>query len=154
MKKKKKTNQTKSHHNGCPEYDTTQSDGKAPVMQEVWGMRLNILFPLLQRPLWAGVVAPDRVWQYPSRPPVLTNFFETILSWPVNHLVVSAGAFHISLWPQKYNRGNGRKRTKNKRTIWAWVNSKCKKGSFVTLYSLCICRQSLTCSFRETSTSY
>ena len=46
---------------------------------------------------------------------------------------------------KKYNRGSGRKRTKNKRTIWAWVNSKCKKGSFVTLHSLCICRLSQAC---------
>ena len=71
--------------------------------------------------------------------------------WPVNHLVVSIGAFHISLWPQKYSRGSGRKRTKNKRTIWAWVNSMCKKGKFVTLHSLCICRLSWACSFRKIS---
>ena len=45
----------------------------------------------------------------------------------------------------KYNRGSGRKRTKNKRTIWAWVNSKSKKGSFVTLHSLCICILTLAC---------
>ena len=44
---------------------------------------------------------------------------------------------------KKYNQGSGRKRTKNKWTIWAWVNSKCKKGSFVTLHSLCICRLTL-----------
>ena len=46
---------------------------------------------------------------------------------------------------KKYNRGSGRKRTKNKRTIWALVNSKCKKDSFVTLDSLCICRLTLAC---------
>ena len=45
-------------------------------------------------------------------------------------------------------------REKEQRTIWAWVNSKCKEGGSVTLHSLCICRLSLTCSFRETSTSY
>ena len=33
--------------------------------------------------------------------PRYINFFETILSWPVIHLVVSAGVFHISLWPQE-----------------------------------------------------
>ena len=46
---------------------------------------------------------------------------------------------------KKYNRGSGRKGTNDKRTIWAWVNSKCKKGSFVTLYFQCICRLTLAC---------
>ena len=46
---------------------------------------------------------------------------------------------------KKYNRGSGRKRTNDKRTIWACVNSKCKKGSFVTLHSMCICRLTLAC---------
>ena len=46
---------------------------------------------------------------------------------------------------KKYNRGSGRKRTKNKRTIWTRVNSKCKKGGFVTLHSLCICILTLAC---------
>ena len=39
----------------------------------------------------------------------------------------------------------GGERTKNKRTIWAWVNSKWKKGGSVTLHALCICRLMLTC---------
>ena len=90
------------------------------------------------------------LWQYPFAAPVLINFFETILSWPVNHLVVSAGVSHISLWSQEIQPREWEK--KNKRTIWAWVNSKCKKGGSVTLHSLCICRLSLTCSFREIST--
>ena len=64
------------------------------------------------------------------------------------------GHFTFLYGLKKYNWGSGRNRTKNKRTIWAWVHSKCKKGKFVTLHSLCICRLSLTCSFCETSTSY
>ena len=88
----------------------------------------------------------------PLRPPVLIDFFETILSWPVIHLVVPIGVSHISLWPQEIHRGSGRKRTKNKRTIWAWVNSKCKKGSSVTSHSQCICWLTLTCIYREIST--
>ena len=42
-------------------YDTKQSDGKVPVMLEVWGMRSNPLLPSLPGPLWPGVIAPDRV---------------------------------------------------------------------------------------------
>ena len=43
--------------NGCPGYDTKQSDGETPVMLELWGMRSTPLLPLL----WPGVVAPYRV---------------------------------------------------------------------------------------------
>ena len=42
--------------------------------------------------------------------------------------------------------------TKNKRTMWAWDNSKCKKGGSVTLNSLCICRLTLACISDEIST--
>ena len=45
----------------CPEYDTKQSDGKVPVMLELWGMLSTPPFPLLSDPLWPGVVAPDRL---------------------------------------------------------------------------------------------
>ncbi len=38
----------------CPGYNTKQSDGKVPVMLELWGMRST---PSL---LWPGMVAPDR----------------------------------------------------------------------------------------------
>ena len=38
-----------------------QSDGKVPVMLELWGMQSTPLLPLLPGPLWPGVVAPDRV---------------------------------------------------------------------------------------------
>ena len=41
---------------------------------------------------------------------------------------------------------------KNKRTIWVYISSKRKKGCFVTLHSLCICRLTLACILRETST--
>ena len=88
----------------------------------------------------------------PLRGPRTYQLLVTILSWPVIHLVVPIGVSHISLRHKKYNRGNGRKRTKNKRTIWIWVNSKCKKGSSVTLHSLCIYRLTLTCILREIST--
>ena len=45
----------------CPGYDTKQSDGKVPVVLELWGMRSTPSLPLLPDPLWPGVVAPDRV---------------------------------------------------------------------------------------------
>ncbi len=42
----------------CPWYDAKQSDGEAPVMLELWGMRST---PSFISPQWSGVVAPDRV---------------------------------------------------------------------------------------------
>ena len=47
-------------HNGCPGYDTKQSDGEVPAMLELWGMRSTPLLPSLPGPLWPGVVAPDK----------------------------------------------------------------------------------------------
>ena len=48
-------------HNECPRYDTTESDGEASVMQELWEMRSTPLLPSLPGPLWHGVVSPNRV---------------------------------------------------------------------------------------------
>ncbi len=45
----------------CPGYDTKQSDGEAPVMLELWGMRSNPSLPSIPGSLRLGVVAPDRV---------------------------------------------------------------------------------------------
>ena len=47
--------------NECPEYDTKQSDGEAPVILELWEMQSNPLLPSLPALLWPGVVAPNRV---------------------------------------------------------------------------------------------
>ena len=47
--------------NECPGYVTKQSDGKVPLILELWGMRSTPLLPLLPGPLWPGVVAPDKV---------------------------------------------------------------------------------------------
>ena len=44
-----------------------------------------------------------------------------------DHLVVPTRVSHISLRHKNNNRGSGRKRTKNKRTIWAWVNSSARR---------------------------
>ena len=44
----------------CLAYDTKQSDGEAPVMLELWGMRSTTSLPSLPGPLWSGVVAPDK----------------------------------------------------------------------------------------------
>ena len=59
------------------------------------------------------------------------------------------GYFTFLYGHKKYNRGSGRKRTKNKRTIWVWLNSMCKKRSFKTLHSLCICRLTLACIYAK-----
>ena len=47
--------------NEFPKYDTKQSDGEAPVMLELWGMRSTSLLPSLPGPLWPAVVTPDRI---------------------------------------------------------------------------------------------
>ena len=47
--------------NKCLGYDTKQSDGEAPVMLGIWGIRCTPSLPSLLGSLWVGVVAPDRV---------------------------------------------------------------------------------------------
>ena len=41
-------------------YDTKQSGGDGPALQELWGIRSTPSLPALPSPLWLGVVAPDR----------------------------------------------------------------------------------------------
>ena len=52
--------EVKPHPNECPRYDTKQSDGKIPVMLDLWGMRSPSLLPSFLGPLWPRVVAPDK----------------------------------------------------------------------------------------------
>ena len=47
--------------NECPRYDTKQSDGKIPVMLELWEMQSTPSLPLLPGPLWPRVVVPDKI---------------------------------------------------------------------------------------------
>ena len=47
--------------NKCPGYDTKQSDGVVLVILEFWGLWSTPSLPLLQGPLWSGMVASDRV---------------------------------------------------------------------------------------------
>ena len=47
--------------NECPKYDSKQSDGEVPVMQELWGMQGTPTLPSLPGSLWPSVVAFDRV---------------------------------------------------------------------------------------------
>ena len=47
--------------NGCPGYDAKQSDGKVPVMLELWGMWSTPSFPSVSDPLWPRELASDRV---------------------------------------------------------------------------------------------
>ena len=44
-----------------PGYDTKPSDGKVPVMLELWGIQSTPSLPSLLGPLWSKMVAPDRV---------------------------------------------------------------------------------------------
>ena len=41
--------------------DSKQSDGEAPVMLELWGIRSTLLLPSLTGSLGPAVVAPDKV---------------------------------------------------------------------------------------------
>ena len=74
----------------------------------------------------------------PSAPHVTSTSLNHFTSWPGDQLVVPIGASHISSWLQEIQSREWEERTKNKRTIWAWVNSKCKK-----CIPLCICRLTL-----------
>ena len=47
-------------HYECPDYDTKQSDGEVPVMQELWGMQSTLSLPLIPGSFRPGVVAPDK----------------------------------------------------------------------------------------------
>ena len=51
----------KDFPNECPVYDTKQSDGEAPVMLELWGMRSTPSFPSFPGLLCPRVIATDRV---------------------------------------------------------------------------------------------
>ena len=51
----------KDSPNECSTYNSRQSDGEAPVMLELWGMRRNPLWSSLQGSLWPSVVARDNV---------------------------------------------------------------------------------------------
>ena len=53
-------NETLEIQTECSEYDTKQSDVEVPVMLELCGMQSTPSLPLLPRPLWPGVIAPDR----------------------------------------------------------------------------------------------
>ena len=45
---------------GCPGYDTKQSDSEVPVMLELWRMWCTPSLPSLPCPFWPGVVVTNR----------------------------------------------------------------------------------------------
>ena len=47
--------------NECPGYEIKKSEGKAPVMMELWGMWSSPSLLSLSALLWPRVAAPDRV---------------------------------------------------------------------------------------------
>ena len=110
-------------------------------------IRMLVIKQYCKRLLWRLKAEISPLWQYPCGPQYLSTSCN-------NSVLASDSSSGSDRGITHFFTAQGRKRTKNKRTIRAWVNSKCKKRSSVTLHSLCICRLSLTCSFRETSTSY
>ena len=85
----------------------------------------------------------------PPSAPVLINFFDTIPSCPVITSDSDRGITHFftaqEIQSREWKEKN--KEQTNKRTIWAWVNSRASRLSCDTLHSLCICRLPLMCSF-------
>ena len=51
---------SKTPNNKCPGYDTKQSDGVAPAVLQLWGMRSTSSLPSLLGLLWPRVIAPDK----------------------------------------------------------------------------------------------
>ena len=47
--------------NECHGYDTKQSDGKFPLMTELYWVQSTLSLPSLLAPIWTEVLAPDRV---------------------------------------------------------------------------------------------
>ena len=89
---------------------------------------------------------PLNLWQYRLDSPLhsTSSSFHFLAG---DHLVVLIGGIAHFFTAQKYNQRSGRKRTNEQN---AWVNSKCKKRSYVTL---CIpCRLTLACISCENST--
>ena len=78
-------------------------------------------------------------------PPRYINFLKLILFMARDPSRGSDRGITQEIQPREWEK-------KNKRTIWALVSSKCKKGSSMTLHSLCICRLTLACILREIST--
>ena len=94
----------------------------------------------------------ELLWQCPPpATPYLSTSLKQYYSWPVIHLVGPPGYFTF-LYGHKRNTTETMGEKKNKRTIWAYISSKRKKGSFVTLHSSWTCRLTLACILRETST--
>ena len=54
-------NLSADHPKECPGYMTQKSDGRVPVMLELWGMQSTPLLPSLLGPLWPRMVVPNRV---------------------------------------------------------------------------------------------
>ena len=90
----------------------------------------------------------------PSQRPEYVNFFKPFHFLAGDQLVVPIGASHISSWLLEIQSRKWEERTKNKRTIWAWVNSKCKKRSMYHCIPLCICKLTLTWISSENSTTH
>ena len=85
-------------------------------------------------------------------PPNTSTSSKQFQSWPVIRLVVPIGVSHISSWLQEIQSKEWEERTKNKRTIRTWVNS--RRLSCDTLHSLCICRLTVAWIFCEISTNH
>ena len=71
------------------------------------------------------------MWQHSfPPPPALIKFFETILSWPVNYLVVPIGASHISLWPPEIQTKEWEKKNKEQTNNMGLGQLKVQEGEF------------------------
>ena len=71
------------------------------------------------------------------------NLFKPFQVLVGDHLVVSTEVSQYFFTAQEIQSREWEERTKNKRSIWAWVNSSARRLCCDTLHSLCICRLTL-----------
>ena len=69
-------------------YDTKQSNGEAPVMLELWGIRSTSSLPSLPGPLWPGVAAPDWVLSMGQIELNSVLMLEIELFWNLNYVLM------------------------------------------------------------------
>ena len=81
--------------------------------------------------------------------PTISTSLNKYYSWPVIHLVVSAGVFHISLRPQKIQPRGWKEEKTNNMDLGQFQAQ--EREFCVTLHSSCIRRLSPACILRETS---
>ena len=93
--------------------------------------------------------ATIRLWPYPLTHPVTSTSLNHFNLGRWSSSGSDKGITHFFMATEIQSREWEKK---NKRTIWAWVNSSARRLSCDTLHSWCICRLTLACISSEIST--